>query len=823
VLLVCLTVGAVFGHIPPADDLDTTARGIVLNAEQTAWLEAQAPIRVGVTRIPPQIFRHPRTGGLTGLCMDYLHEIEGLLGRPFEVVYFDTWKAMMDAAFAREVDVVFAAQQTPSREAAFLFTRPYLRFANKILMPDAVTGSVSMADLSGQRVAVVCGAAVAEHLTLNYPQIIQVAVDDELEGLIRVSFGQADAMVIEISRASWYIQQNKITNLKIVGDAGYDYRLGFACRSDWPVLREILDAALREIPPDRRQAIQTRWITIRGSTDTVNWPVVYGVLAGILLLLAAVVLWNILLRQRVKSRTQDVQQELAERKRVEGDLIQSRRRLSMLMDNLPGIVFRCLNQPQWPMEFLSRGCQEMTGYAPDEFLSRQVVWNEQIHPDDQTPVWEAIQEAFSKHQSYQIEYRFRTRDGRVKWFWEKGIGVLDDEGNPVAMEGFIADMTALKEAQRELRFTQFAIDHAGEAAFWMDKTGKLTYVNDAACASLGYTRQELLELSIPDIDPNFPMEKWAAHWDESREKGSYRIETQHRAKDGRLIPVEVSVNYVCFEGTEYHCSFTRDISRRKADEAARQKLVEELQSKNEELESIVFIASHDLRSPLVNIRGFTGELEKSLVRLKELLADEPLSEAVRKKLDALLHEDIDESMGFIKAGNHKMDILLNGLLRLSRAGTAQVCPTELDMHHILKGIISNFRYRTRQLDMVITVDAALPACRGDAVLVSQVFTNLIENAIKYRSPDRRAAIHVSGEARNGNIVYCVKDNGIGFAPEHAEKVFEIFHRLNPSGDESGEGLGLTIVRRLLKRQGGRAWIESQTDIGTSVYVQLPRV
>ena len=264
----------------------------------------------------------------------------------------------------------------------------------------------------------------------------------------------------------------------------------------------------------------------------------------------------------------------------------------------------------------------------------------------------------------------------------------------------------------------------------------------------------------------------------------------------------------------------RDVTQERLAEIEQDRLLKELQSKNEELESIVFIASHDLRSPLVNIRGFTGELEKSLKRLQHLLAEENLSESAQQRLEDLFDVDIPESLSFIKTGNQKMDVLLTGLLRLSRVGTAQVYPAKLDMDQMFKGIVNNFHFRVRREDIEITVDKPLPACRGDVVLVNQVFTNLIDNAIKYHHPGRKAEIHVSAEEKPDSVVYRVADNGIGIEPEHVNKVFEVFHRLNP-GEGDGEGLGLTIVARILDRQQGQVWIESEPGVGTSVYVQLP--
>ena len=328
-----------------------------------------------------------------------------------------------------------------------------------------------------------------------------------------------------------------------------------------------------------------------------------------------------------------------------------------------------------------------------------------------------------------------TKTGQERLIAWHNTLLRDAAGNIVATLSSGLDITEQKKTEQSLRFTQFATDRATEATFWVAPDGRFIYVNEAACHNLGYSRQELLNMTVFDIDPVFQPEQWPRHCHQIKEEGVVRLESFHKAKDGRMFPVAITVNFLVYEGREYHCANVRDISERKAAEGVQQQLMRQLQSKNEELQSIVFIASHDLRSPLVNIRGFTGELEKSLTQLRALLANEPLNESTKKQLDVLLNNDIPESLGFINAGNRKMDTLLTGLLRLSRIGTAQLCPITLDMNQMFEGVINNFRFRMRNADIDIAVDKPLPACRGDAVLINQVFTNLTGNAIKYRHPE----------------------------------------------------------------------------------------
>ncbi|HOK95942.1 MAG TPA: ATP-binding protein, partial [Anaerohalosphaeraceae bacterium] len=167
-----------------------------------------------------------------------------------------------------------------------------------------------------------------------------------------------------------------------------------------------------------------------------------------------------------------------------------------------------------------------------------------------------------------------------------------------------------------------------------------------------------------------------------------------------------------------------------------------------------------------------------------------------------------------------MKSLIDGLLQVARLGTYTPQLSRLDMNNLISSIITTAAFRIQQTGAKVTADN-LPPCVGDAGQINRVFTNLLDNALKYADPARPPRIHISGRHHDNQCVYCVEDNGIGICPEHQDKVFELFHRLNPKGIIEGEGLGLTIVRRILNMHNGKVWVESVPGQGSKFFVALP--
>ena len=374
------------------------------------------------------------------------------------------------------------------------------------------------------------------------------------------------------------------------------------------------------------------------------------------------------------------------------------------------------------------------------------------------------------------------------------------------------------EITRELTDIKAALDAHSIVAI-TDAKGKITYVNEKFCQISKFTREELLGQDHRIINSGYhPKAFFTDLWKTIRSGKVWKGEIKNRAKDSSFYWVDTTI--FPFLGSDgkprQYVAIRTDTTKRKEDELRLKFLAEELAAKNKEMETIVYVVSHDLRSPLLNVQGFGNALARACAELKENIHDASDPEVTR-----VLEIEIPRALRFIEAGVAKMDGLLNGFLRFSRLGRVALQIQPLSLQKIVQNAVYALKYQTEQAGAIINV-GKLPAAIGDSTLIGQVFSNLIENALKYRDPRRPCHIAISGRVAGNESIYEVRDNGIGIAPEHQPKIFELFHRLNPK-ETPGDGMGLSLAQRILERQHGRIWVESEYGKGAAFHISLPSI
>jgi signal transduction histidine kinase len=250
-----------------------------------------------------------------------------------------------------------------------------------------------------------------------------------------------------------------------------------------------------------------------------------------------------------------------------------------------------------------------------------------------------------------------------------------------------------------------------------------------------------------------------------------------------------------------------------------------IDEKNRENELFIYSVSHDLRSPLVNLQGFSQELGFASHELRELFADPAVPEPVRKRGTAVVDRDVSDAIHFIQTAVSRLSVIIDALLRLSRAGRVEYRCQAVDLGSTARRVIEALGQTIAERRAIVTA-RPMPDAWGDPTAIEQVFANLVANAVHYLDPARPGVVEVGvlgGESPSngtGHRTYYVKDNGLGIPETGLSKMFMAFQRFHESRSR-GEGIGLALVRKIVERHGGRIWVESTAGVGSTFYVDLP--
>ncbi|MGZ7068017.1 MAG: sensor histidine kinase, partial [Methanobacterium sp.] len=279
-------------------------------------------------------------------------------------------------------------------------------------------------------------------------------------------------------------------------------------------------------------------------------------------------------------------------------------------------------------------------------------------------------------------------------------------------------------------------------------------------------------------------------------------ETVIRAADDTLVPVQITFRFV--ERINGFYMVVNDITPQKESEKELKNVLDDFKRSNEELERFAYVASHDLQEPLRTIASFTQLLER--------------------RYKGHLDEDADEFMDYIVEAAIRMKKQIEGLLEFSRVATKGNEFQKVNMDEVLERTINSLNSLICECNADITYDD-LPRVMGDPGQLQRVFQNLISNALKFRKYEEPLKIHISANnSEDGKeYVFSIQDNGIGMEAQYFERIFTIFQRLHTIGEYNGTGIGLSIVKRIIERHGGRVWVESKFGKGSTFFFTLPKI
>jgi PAS domain S-box-containing protein len=388
------------------------------------------------------------------------------------------------------------------------------------------------------------------------------------------------------------------------------------------------------------------------------------------------------------------------------------------------------------------------------------------------------------------------------------------------------------------------LDIAEDGIITVDSRHEIVLFNRGAAKLFGYDPAEVIGRPLDVIIPpsyhathRHDVERFARGPVASRAMGSRRTVTGRR-KDGSEFPAEVTISKLVSGDEVLLTAIVRNAEERKKYEDALLCLNQELEErvrvrtaelaernlqltqKTEENEMFVYSVSHDLRSPLVNLEGFSEELHLAAREVEELLADGRIPADVRERARALFETAVREPVGFIRAAVGRLGRIIDALLRLSRAGRVVYQPQRVDLNEIARRVVDALRGTIERSRAEVAV-GVLPPAWGDPLAVEQVLANLIGNALNYLEPSRPGRVEVGARPDGAGVhAYFVRDNGVGIPAAYHPKLFQALQRLHPD-KAPGEGIGLAIVRRVLERLGGTIRVESSPGVGTTFTFTLP--
>ncbi|MBT4512587.1 MAG: PAS domain S-box protein [Chloroflexi bacterium] len=455
--------------------------------------------------------------------------------------------------------------------------------------------------------------------------------------------------------------------------------------------------------------------------------------------------------------------------------------------------------------YFSPEWKSQIGYEPDEMPNMYEEWKKRLHPDDRDRVIDTLRDYIEgKNSGYIVEFRLQHKDGSYRWMSAQGELVAGTS----RMMGCHIDITERKLAeealQREKEFAENLVDTAQAIVLVLDPEGRIVRFNPYMEDISGYTLKEMqgrdwFTTFLPGNDQDRIHSIFAQAISDTQTSGNVN---SILTKDGSERFIEWYDKTL--KDADGHIvgilAIGQDVTERMRTEEELKQTLEDLKRSNQALEQFAYIVSHDLQEPLRMVASYVQLLEK---RYKDHL-----------------DQDANDFIKFAVDGAIRMQQMILDILEYSRVGTKDQSFKKVDLNSVLSQVIASLGGQIEVSGALVTSDK-LPTVLADEMQIAQLFQNLLGNAIKFRG-ESTPQIHISCEADNGDWVTSVKDNGIGIPQEFQDRIFAVFRKLHAIGQYPGSGIGLAISAKIVERHGGRIWVESEPEKGSTFFFTIPK-
>jgi PAS domain S-box-containing protein len=506
--------------------------------------------------------------------------------------------------------------------------------------------------------------------------------------------------------------------------------------------------------------------------------------------------------------------DITERKAAEKALRESQRQLATLMNNLPGMAYRCNDDRDWTMQFVSEGCRALTGYEPQHIIGNaRISYASIIHPEDRAAVWSRVHQSLNARTLFQISYRITAQDGIEKRVWEQGQGIYGDKGQLLAIEGFITDVSDRERAEHALRESEERFrsitEQMSDMIYLTDTEGTITYVSPASVSIFGCSPEEIEGLNFKAFLPSESIPPAMDAFNDSVHRGdpAASVELQMKRMNGETFVGELTGRRYKKNSESGTIGVIRDITDRKRAEEEKLSIEAQLRQ-SQKLESIGTLASgvaHEVNNPLMG-----------MINYAELIKDRVEGDKrTREYTEAIITE-----------GNRIATIVRNLLAFARQDDTEQ---GSAHIHDIIAAALSLLHASLRkfQIQVELQVPDDLPQLTCRSQQIQQVIVNLLTNAqgalnIRYPEYDANKILSISAgihEDEKQWLRITVEDHGSGIAEEFQDRIFDPF--FTSKTRDQGTGLGLSVSHGIIKEHRGRLTFETKPGEFTRFHVDLP--